>query len=194
MRKTILFLALALLVACSTLYAGSITGTVKSTGMSDNANAVVYIEKIDGTTFPAPKKPVVMDQKGKEFVPRVLPILVGTQVDFLNSDPFAHNVFTPDGCAESFDLGSWPTGEARSFTFRKPCEAVVLCNVHAEMVAYVLALETPYFAVTEAAGAYQISDVPDGEYTVSVWHERLNKASKLVTVKGETRADFILKK
>jgi plastocyanin len=193
MRKKTVFLSLVVIVASAPLYAGSIKGTVTSTGMSDNANAVVYIGKIGGKTFPAPQEPVVLDQRGKEFVPFVLPVLVGTQVDFLNSDPFAHNVFTPDGCAESFDLGSWPSGEIRSYTFKKPCEAVVLCNVHAEMVAYVLALETPYSAVTDAAGVYTIPDVPDGEYTVVVWHERLDKASKRVTVNGETQADFTLK-
>jgi plastocyanin len=185
----------ALLAAGSTAYAGSITGTVTVPGMSDKANAVVYIEKIDGKTFPPPQQPAVLDQRGKEFIPRILPVLVGTKVDFLNSDSFAHNVFTPDGCADSFDLGTWPAGDTRSFTFKKPCEVVILCNVHAEMMAFVLAVETPYFAVTDADGTYTIPDVPDGEYSVSVWHERFNKkTNRSITVNGETRADFTLKK
>jgi plastocyanin len=175
----------ALLAIASSALAGSISGTVTATGMRSNADAVVYVDKIEGKTFPAPAEPVVMDQKGKVFLPKVLPVLVGT---------FAHNVFTPDKCADKFDLGSWPTGETRSHTFDKPCAAVMLCNVHPEMVGYVVAVETPYFAVTKEDGSYTIADVPDGTYTVSVWHERLKKQSQEVQVKGSTTADFTLKR
>jgi plastocyanin len=189
-----LYMTAALLAIASSALAGSISGTVTATGMRSNADAVVYVDKIEGKTFPAPAEPVVMDQKGKVFLPKVLPVLVGTTVDFLNSDAFAHNVFTPDKCADKFDLGSWPTGETRSHTFDKPCAAVMLCNVHPEMVGYVVAVETPYFAVTKEDGSYTIADVPDGTYTVSVWHERLKKQSQEVQVKGSTTADFTLKR
>ncbi len=136
-----------------------------------------------------------MDQNGKVFVPRILPVLAGTRVDFLNSDPFAHNVFTPDDCPEPFDLGSWPTGEARSFTFTDPCVAVILCNVHPEMDAFVVTVETPYFAVSSEDGSYQIDEVPDGDYTLVVWHERFKKNhSAEVSVRGDTVADFTLKR
>jgi plastocyanin len=176
-------------------YAGTIHGTVAASGLRSSAGAVVYIDKIEGKTFTPPAEPVVMDQNGKVFVPRILPVLVGTQVDFLNSDPFAHNVFTPDDCPEPFDLGSWATGETRSYTFSAPCVAVVLCNVHPEMDAYVVAVETPYFAVTEPDGSYRIEDVPDGEYTVKVWHERFKKDhAAAVAVNGDTLANFTLKR
>lgn len=194
MNTRCVLIAAVLLSFTTITVAGSITGTVQCTGMRDNANAVVYVEKIDGQTFSPPDKPVVMDQTGKDFVPGVLPILVGTTVEFLNSDPFGHNVFTPDKCAGSFDLGTWPTGETRSRTFDKPCEAVMLCNVHPEMVATILVLETPYFAVTDETGAFSIPDVPDGTYEVSVWHERLRSTTQSVTVSGNTGADFTLKR
>ncbi len=184
----------ALLGMASSAPAGTISGTVTATGMRTNADAVVYVEKVDGKTFPAPAEPVVMDQKGKDFVPKVLPVLVGTTVDYLNSDAFAHNVFTPDKCADKFNLGSWPTGDTRSHTFEKPCAAVMLCNVHPEMVGYVVAVETPYFAVTKEDGSYTIANVPDGSYTVSVWHERLKKQSQQVSVKGTTTVDVTLKR
>jgi plastocyanin len=193
LRLSHLIVTAALLGSASGAFAGGISGKVTATGMRSNADAVVYVEKIGGKTFPAPAEPAVMDQKGKDFIPRVLPVLVGTTVDFLNSDPFAHNVFTPDGCADKFNLGSWPTGEVRSHTFKKPCDAVMLCNVHAEMEGYILVLETPYFAVTDADGAYSIPAVPDGEYTVSVWHSRLDKTSRKLTVRGGTQANFTLK-
>lgn len=174
--------------------AGSITGKVTLTGMRSNADAVVYVEKIPDKTFDPPQEPVVMDQRGKEFVPGVLPILVGTKVDFLNSDPFNHNVFTPDKCGGKFDLGTWPTGETRSHVFSEPCQAVMLCNVHPEMVGTVVVLETPYFAVTDADGQYVIANVPDGTYQVSVWHERLPKTTSSVEVAGDTSIDFTLKR
>lgn len=171
---------------------GSIGGKVTLSGLRSNADAVVYIERIDGETFMPPEAPVVMDQKGKVFSPKILPVLVGSTVDFLNSDPFAHNVLTPDSCAEEFNLGSWPTGEVRSHTFDQPCVAVMLCSVHPEMVAFVVAVETPYFAVTDAEGDFTIENVPAGTYTVSVWHERLKKTSEEVTVGGDVTVDFTL--
>lgn len=189
-----LYMTAALLAIASSALAGSISGTVTATGMRSNADAVVYVDKIEGKTFPAPAEPVVMDQKGKVFLPKVLPVLVGTTVDFLNSDAFAHNVFTPDKCADKFDLGSWPTGEKRSHTFDKPCAAVMLCNVHPEMVGYVVAVETPYFAVTNEDGSYTISSLPDGTYTVTVWHERLKTQSQEIQIKGSATADFTLKR
>ncbi len=192
MRPKLLSQTACLLIASSTLYAGSITGKVTCTGVRDNANAVVYVERIEGKNFAPPKDPVVMNQKGKEFLPHVIPVQVGTTVDFLNGDPIAHNVFTPDKCAGKFDLGSWPQGEKRSHTFTEPCDAVMLCKVHPEMDGYVIVVETPYFAVTDAKGSYVIPGVPDGTYNLSVWQERLKKQTRSVTVRGGTSADFTL--
>jgi hypothetical protein len=120
----------------------------------------------------------------------VLTVLVGTTVDFLNSDAVLHNVFTPDGCAEKFNLGTWPKGQIRSYEFKRECVATLLCKVHPEMEAFVLAVPTPYSAVTRADGSYRIPDVPDGTYTVKVWHPKLKGAQKSVTVAGAGQADF----
>lgn len=195
MRTRIVMLTLAVTGIVAAAHAGAITGTVQIRGVSNASGAVVYLDKIDGQTFEAPAEPVVMDQKGKEFVPRILPVLVGTTVDFLNSDPFTHNVFTPDPCPESFDLGGWAMGEIRSHTFSQPCVATILCNTHPEMDGYVLVLETPYFAVTGPDGSYRIDEVPDGDYTVVVWQERLRRNhTASVSVSGETEADFALER
>ena len=177
-----------------TATADTITGTVECTGLKTDADAVVYIERVDGQLYEAPEEPALMDQQGKVFLPKVLPVMVGTTVDFLNSDPFAHSAFTPDKCAGKFNLGSWATGETRSYTFAAPCVAVLLCSVHPEMIGYVVAVETPYFAVTADDGSYSITDVPPGTYEVSVWHERLKKQTKEVTVAGDAGLDFTLKR
>ncbi|MHC4181435.1 MAG: carboxypeptidase regulatory-like domain-containing protein, partial [Planctomycetota bacterium] len=101
-------------------------------------------------------------------------------------DPFAHNVFTPDKCADKFDLGSWPQGEKKSHLFDEPCAAVMLCNVHPEMTGYVVAVPSPYHAVTDAEGSYTIAGVPDGSYTLWAWHERLKKHTQEIVVEGGT--------
>lgn len=181
---------LALIALAAGAQAGEIKGTVKAVGARNSADAVVYVDAIAGKTFPAPEKHATCDQKDLLFVPHVLPVLVGTTVDFKNSDAVLHNVFSPDKCADKFNLGSWPEGQTRSYTFKAPCAATLLCNVHPEMEGFVVAVPTPYFAVTDAAGAYVIHDVPDGSYTVKVWHPKLKETSSQVTVAGVATADF----
>lgn len=183
----------ALLVAASSP-AATLSGTVEAKGMRHDGDAVVYVDAIPGQTFAPPEDPVQMDQADMAFVPHVLAVLVGTTVEFLNSDAFLHNVFTPDECADKFNLGTWPQGETRSFTFQEPCVAVMLCNVHPEMEAYVLAVPTPYFAVTDRDGAFVIEDVPDGTYTVRTWHPKLPEIGREVTVAGDTELSLELAK
>lgn len=194
MKKTILTASCAFLVAALPALAGQLQGNVTATGMRDNADAVVYVDSIPGKSFAAPDKPVEMDQVNMQFSPHVLPVLIGTTVTFKNSDPFAHNVFTPSKCAGSFNLGSWGQGQSKNQTFSKACVAVLLCNIHPEMEGYVLALPTPYFATTDASGHYVIDGVPDGTYTVKAWHARLKESSSKVTVSGDTTANFTLHK
>lgn len=196
-RTCILVIAGIVLISGHPLFGGTIKGKVKARGVRDNADAVVYIEKIPGKTFPAPKKHAEFDQKNLAFHPHVLPVLVGTTVDFLNSDDVLHNVFSPDKCAGSFNLGTWPKGQTRSYTFTQAeCKAVILCNVHPEMGAWVVVLETPYFAVSNKEGDYEIDNVPAGKYSLTVWHEKLKGEAVSVEVpeKGETKQDFVVKR
>ena len=187
--------AVFLLAAASAAAAGELKGVVTATGMKNNANAVVYIDAIAGKTFPAPTVHAKMDQKDLVFAPHVLPILQGTTVDFVNSDAVLHNVFSPDKCCEQFNLGSWPQGQSRSYTFKTRCNATLLCRVHAEMEGFIVALPTPWFTVTDKTGAYSIKDLPDGAYAVKVWHPKFKaEAGKPVTVAGVTTADFAMKK
>ena len=184
----------SLLALAGSTFAGSLSGTVTATGQHDNADAVVFVDAIAGKVFPAPAAHAAVDQANMKFVPRVSAVLVGTAVDFINSDSVNHNVFTPDKCAGSFNLGSWGRGATKSHTFDKTCFAALLCNIHPEMEGFVAAVPTPYFAVTDKTGTYQIKDIPDGAYTLRVWHPRLKEASKKVTVKDATKEDFKLEK
>jgi plastocyanin len=199
MNARIRFVLTGLFVAgfALTSQAGNIVGTVKAKGVKNSADAVIYIEKISGKTFAPPKEHAKMDQKNLKFHPHVLPILTGTTVDFQNSDDVLHNVFSPDACTDKMNLGSWPKGQSRSFTYKNPgCVSVMLCNVHPEMEAYVLALETPYYAVCAADGKYAIKDVPAGKYQLKIWHEKLKAQIVSVEVpeKGEVTIDFEIHK
>jgi plastocyanin len=191
-RKSAFFVLL--LATALPALAGDLHGRVTCKGTRDSADAVVYVAAIPGKTFPPPAAHAKIDQLNMVFTPRVLPVLVGTTVDFLNSDVLLHNVFTPDACADKFNLGTWPKGQMRSYTFKRECAAALLCKVHPEMEAFVVAVPTPYYTVTKADGSYHIADVPDGAYTVKVWHPKLKASQKAVTVAGATQADFTIAK
>ncbi len=177
-----------LLIACLPLAAGDLHGKVVCKGVPNCDGAVVYVGAIAGETFPVPKEHAKIDQKDQMFLPRVLAVQTGSTVDFLNSDVVLHSVFARDACAEKFDLGVWSRGEIRSYTFKQECVATILCNVHPEMIAFVVAVPTPYFAMVKRDGSYRVHDVPDGAYTVKIWHEKLKAAQKAVTVAGLTEA------
>jgi plastocyanin len=190
--KTIVLMVLAAGL-CSAAWAGDIEG--KATGMK--GQSVVYIDAIAGKTFPAPKDHTVIDQKGLLFVPHVVAVQQGATVEFLNSDNVAHNVFwTAVGSDKKagHNLGTWPKGEKRPFTFDKAGVVPLFCNVHPEMGGYIVVSPTPYFAVTDDSGNYKIKDVPDGSYTLVVWHEGAKNQSKPLTVAGGAKADFTLSK
>lgn len=178
-------------------FAGDIKGKVTAKGTKNSANAIVYIENVPGKKFSTPKENARIDQKNLVFIPHVLPIVVGTTVEFMNSDDVLHNVFSPDNCAEKFNLGTWPKGEIRTYTFKNPgCFSVMLCNVHPEMEAYIVVLETPYFSVSDKDGSYVIKNVPAGKYSLKIWHEKLKGESVEITVpeQGTVTQDFIIKR
>jgi len=187
---------LLFLITINTINA-QITGKVNAEASKTKykANTVVYIEKATGNFKPPAKNPV-MDQKNLVFVPRVLPIIAGTTIDFLNNDDVLHNVFTPDACAK-FDLGTYPKGQIKSHKYDKEgCQTVVLCNVHPEMEAYVIVLQNPYFALTDKDGNFSIEKVPAGKYVLKVWNEKLKAADQNITVpsSGKIEVNFDLKK
>jgi len=188
MKKTLF--GILVLAGAIPLLAGDIHGKIVCKGTRDCAEAVVYVGTISGKTFPAPAAHAKINQLNMTFLPHILPVLVGTTVDFLNSDAVLHNVFSPDACADKFNLGTWPKGQSKSYTFKRECTATLLCKVHPEMEAFVVAAPTPYFAVAKADGSYRIADVPDGAYTLKVWHPKLKATQKAVTVAGPTETDF----
>jgi plastocyanin len=182
-------------VARGYLAASTIEGKVSVKSARDNGGAVIYIDKIPGKTFAAPSAPVPLDQVNLTFVPHVLPVLAGTRVAFPNSDDIRHNVFSPTP-ASKFNLGTYPKSTTKYYVFDKPGPVTLLCNVHAEMSAYVIVTETPYFAVSDKAGKFSLKDVPAGKYVLKVWHEKARPTSMEIVV-GENQtvnAAFELKR
>ena len=117
-----------------------------------------------------PSQPPQLVQKNKSFAPHVLVVPVGSVVEFPNRDPFFHNVFSLfEG--KRFDLGLYEAGTSREVRFDKPGVSYIFCNIHAEMSAVVIALDTPYYAVSTAQGEIVIPNVPAGHYTLRMWSE-----------------------
>jgi plastocyanin len=172
-------------------------GTLSGKVTAGKGASVVYIDAIAGKTFPAPTEKVVIDQKGLLFQPHVAAVPVGSTVEFLNSDKVAHNIFWPAVSGNkkmSHNMGTWPSGQKREFKFDTAGVVPLLCNVHPEMSAYIVVSPTPYFAVTDADGSYKIANVPEGQYTVTAWHEGMKPQSKPAKVGGDTTLDFALSK
>ncbi len=175
---------------------GSITGTVKCKRVKHPKDVVVYIEEVNGNDYPAPEEKGVLDQLNLTFVPHVIAVQKGTKIDFPNSDSVRHNLYSPPDCCKQFNLGTYDVGVVKTVDFDQVCSIPLLCNVHAEMSAFVLVLENPYFSVTGKDGVFKIDNVPPGTYKVSAWHEKLRTVTKDVTIEaGKTaNADFNLKK
>ena len=167
--------------------AGEIKGKVTVHGLRSAGDIAVYVDAIPGKTFTPPAKSPVADQKNMTFVPHVLVVLKGTNVQFLNSDPVGHNVYWPSISGNkklAHNMGTWSQGQEKAFTFNDLGVAPLLCNVHPEMSGYVVVVPTPYFAVTDKEGNFEIKDVPDGSYTLKTWSEVGKPASQSVSVSG----------
>jgi plastocyanin len=147
------------------------------------ANAVVWLEAPNLPKMPQKEK-VVLDQRNLAFNPHVLAVRVGTVVDFPNSDRVFHNVFSfRDG--KRFDLGLYPVGSLRHVQFDHAGLSRIFCNIHPNMAAYVMAVDSPYFAVSDTAGAFTIPSVAEGRYTYHAWRAGAERLSGMWTADGD---------
>jgi plastocyanin len=180
--------------------AATVTGNVALVGTDgraskkrDYSGVVVWLEPVGGAPRPvsspsSPSKQATMEQRNKAFVPRVLAVEVGTAVDFPNHDPIEHNAFSNhDG--QVFDVHLYAPQTSRRVVFRRPGIVRVFCNIHETMSGVVAVLQTPYFAVSNAAGRFEMQ-APAGEYTLHFWDERsqpdaVGKLARRVTIGAE---------
>jgi plastocyanin len=170
-------------------------GAAAARDLPDLLRSVVYLESAPRGAFETSESGhVVMDQHNETFVPHVLAIMTGTTVDFPNSDPFYHNVFSLSK-ASRFDLGRYAAGRSKSIRFDKPGIVRVFCDIHSHMNAYILVFSHPFFALTSSEGRYGIENVPAGTYTVVAWNEGTASDPLSVTVPdgGVAELDFSLR-
>lgn len=148
----------------------------------DFRRGVVYLETAPRGAFEE-REPVraVLDQRNETFVPHVLAIMVGTVVEFPNSDKTYHNVFSLSK-AKRFDLGRYAAGRSKSVRFDRPGVVRVFCDIHSHMNAFVLVFNHPFFDVTAPDGRFRLDNVPPGTYTVVAWYEGEAHTSRGVTV------------
>lgn len=160
------------------------------------ANVVVYLESLAETTEPtrvADPVHYVMEQRDSTFVPHVLPIVVGSTVEFPNRDLVFHNVFSFSKPAV-FDLGRYARDKSKEVRFDSPGQVKVFCHIHSDMSALILVLPNPFFATPDGAGGYRIDGIPAGDYRVVAWHERTRPVAETVHIEpGKTRhIDFTI--
>ncbi len=158
--------------------AGTVSGKVAlvkdGSPRPDASNAVVWIEgapRRGGGTGKAEMK-----QSSKRFEPRVVAVPRNATVEFPNADPIYHNVFSVSG-ANRFDLGLYRSGASRSKRFEEPGLVRVYCNIHPQMVGFVMVVDSDFVAVTGPDGSFRFDDVPSGAYVLKAWHEEGGEVS-----------------
>ncbi|MCB9465579.1 MAG: hypothetical protein H6682_17960 [Candidatus Eisenbacteria bacterium] len=144
-------------------------------------DVVVFLRGDDLPTRATKGKAHELAQRGKAFVPHVLPIEVGDRVEFPNFDPFYHNVFSYSP-VKRFDLGKYAEGQSSSIMFPDPGEVRIFCDIHSEMNAVILVMGNRFFTQPDESGHFQISDVPPGRYELVLWHPDRPEQARTVDV------------
>lgn len=172
--------------ACAKMHGKPVPGEMLVLGPGNTmGNILVWVSKglPAGKTWPAPKTPVTLDQKGCVYVPHVMGIMVGQPYRILNSDGILHNVHALPKINRGFNRPMPATVKESSATFDK-AEPVfqIKCDVHPWMSAYVGVFAHPFFSTTKADGKFTISGLDPGTYEITAWHERLGTQTATVTV------------
>jgi plastocyanin len=168
--------------------AGRVTVVRKGSALADGSNAVVWIEglkkRAPGARTEGPAR-AEMKSQGKKFVPRVIAVEKSGEVQFPNVDPIYHNVFSVSP-SNRFDLGLYRSGGSREKRFDESGLVRVYCNIHPQMVGFVMVVDSDFAAVTGPDGAFRFDGVPPGSWTVKAWHEEGGEGSAPVAVRAAT--------
>jgi plastocyanin len=185
--------ALDLWLTAGAAMAASLTGQIRDGSGAPLADAVVTARPAGGRLAPpVDLRPVRMelDQKGREFIPHVLPVRVGTPVFFPNSDEIQHHVYSFSK-AKRFEIKLYRGTPARPEVFDQPGVVAVGCNIHDWMLGYVYVTDAPYFARTDGQGRWELT-LPEGEYRLALWHPDAESAAESsASARAADRADPI---
>ena len=179
--------ACLLMLAQTALIAqGAVSGTItilEKTGQhsADLANSVISLELPAAAKTKLKKTTAIINMHGREFLPHVTVMTVGSTIQFLNQDPFQHNAFSnsPSG---TFDFGLSDRGTSVDQVLRRVGIYPVFCNIHARMSAFVVVVATPYYAQAESNGRFSLAAVPAGAYTLHAWNEHGGEMTRAITV------------
>jgi plastocyanin len=150
---------------------GSLAGVVEVGGQAGGALGVVTLEPLGKKAKRRTPKLRVMEQRERQFAPRVLVVPVGSTVQFPNFDPVFHNVFSTSPTT-AFDLGLYKNGEAREVRLDKEGVLRLGCNLHANMAAHIVVVAAPHYVTTDAKGEFRFRSLEPGKYLLSAWSEK----------------------
>ena len=184
MGKHAVGILLALLVSMPA-WAGTVTGKVvliqDGKPRADASNAVVWIEGLPRSGGDA--RGAQMKSSSKRFEPHVVAVSTNATVDFPNADSIYHNVFSVSG-GNRFDLGLYRSGASKSKRFEEPGLVRIYCNIHPQMIGFVMVVDSGFVAVTGPDGAFRFDNVPAGSHTIKAWHEDGAEVSQPVAVRA----------
>ncbi len=149
------------------------------------ANVFVYVKKglEKGKIYPMPSEPAVLNQSGCMYQPRVQGVRVGQSLVIRNSDKLTHNTRSYAFRNRAFNIAQPADSEEREKVFSKPEKAIQMgCDIHSWMKAFVFAMDNPFFAVSDQQGEFKIEGLPEGEYTITAWHEEFGEQDASVTI------------
>jgi plastocyanin len=175
----------------SAAYPTRAVGPRSTHDIPETTNVIVYL-KDAAFRGALPVRKAEIRQEHETFVPHVVAVTRGSSLDFPNDDPIYHNVFSLSS-GSSFNLGRYPKGESRTRAFPKAGIVKVYCQIHSHMSATIMVFDHPYFTVPQASGAFELPNIPPGDYTLVGWHERVGERTAAVHVERGKATRIVLR-
>lgn len=182
----------ALLTISSSVFASTVRLSLVDQKNKPLTDAVVTFKPLDKQVSAAPISQASIAQFNKEFVPEVSVVRTGTPIVFPNRDPISHHVYSFSK-AKTFDLPLYRGTPSEPIVFDTPGLVTLGCNIHDWMRAYVVVVDTPYYKISDNTGSVSLSDIPDGQYELEVWHPRQRKSfSETIDVNAEFSRELLI--
>lgn len=170
---------------------GRVALTRAGTPLPDASNAIVWLEAVHAGGGPAAAHGEMKSEQ-KKFAPRAIVVRKNGTVEFPNADAIYHNVFSVSG-ANRFDLGLYRSGVSKEKKFEDPGLVRVYCNIHPQMVGFVMVVDSDFATVTGPDGSFHFQGVPSGTRVLKVWHEEAGETQVPVTLHGESEAPLTIR-